>query len=471
MGTLKVNGKVNIGNNLRLWSDGEGANLRLYTPGNSNNMYELDTCNNLLRLYYSTDGGSNNSFNWYFKNDGTFDSNSITTESLSSRSISSGQIWITDGTSGTHPMNQSLVLHSSKYTDINQAPGISGYIEGKNWSTLKFMPDGSWRFYDSACSSYYPVYASTFYGALSGNASSATEADKLDGYHASSFLLKSGGTMTGTLTINNSNSKGGYVSIYEDSEGGTIRIGSKNGTYNWEMDAYNDTTFRIFTHNGTKHNFFQFNGSNGNFSIPGNLAIGGNTITFAGAMTQITSPTVVAGYIDNNSANGMGWISTSSLSVGYAATAGNADTIDGHHFHWSGQSGQPTWLWGGNDYGNMYVYNPSNFSVSYANSAKYSSSSNALASTGWGHSNFTYLQTDGNFYGNSGWSHYLISNHGDGSNYYNFVIALPFWSYPKYKRMTGGSEGSWYNFHTTENVIIQSSTPGAGFQGQIWFKI
>ena len=105
MGTLKVNGKVNIGNNLRLWSDGEGANLRLYTPGNSNNMYELDTCNNLLRLYYSTDGGSNNPFNWYFKNDGTFDSNSITTESLSSRSISSGQIWITDGTSGTHPMN------------------------------------------------------------------------------------------------------------------------------------------------------------------------------------------------------------------------------------------------------------------------------------------------------------------------------------------------------------------------------
>ena len=322
MGTLKVNGRVDIGNNLRLWSDGEGANLRLYTPGNSNNIYELDTCNNLLRLYYSTDGGSSNPVNWYFKNDGTFDSNSITAGSLSSGSISSGQIWITDGTSGTHPINQSLVLHSSKYTDINQAPGISGYIEGKNWSTLKFMPDGSWRFYDSACSSYYPVYASTFYGALSGNASSATEADKLDGYHASSFLLKSGGTMTGTLTINNSNSAGGYISFYEDSEGGTIRIGSKNGTYNWEMDAYNDSTFRIFSNGSGSYKFFSFNGSNGDFSVPGNLAIGGNTITFSGAMTQITSPTVVAGYINNNSANGMGWISTSSLSVGYAATAG-----------------------------------------------------------------------------------------------------------------------------------------------------
>lgn len=38
-------------------------------------------------------------------------------------------------------------------------------------------------------------------------------------------------------------------------------------------------------------------------------------------------------------------------------------------FHWNGQSGQPTWLWGGNEVGNMYVYNPSNFKVSYANNA------------------------------------------------------------------------------------------------------
>lgn len=37
--------------------------------------------------------------------------------------------------------------------------------------------------------------------------------------------------------------------------------------------------------------------------------------------------------------------------------------------HWSGQGGQPTWLWGGNDASNMYVWNPSNFSVNYANSA------------------------------------------------------------------------------------------------------
>ena len=44
------------------------------------------------------------------------------------------------------------------------------------------------------------------------------------------------------------------------------------------------------------------------------------------------------------------------------------------NFNWSGKGGQPTWLWGGEDGVNMYVYNPANFSVSYANSAGSASS-------------------------------------------------------------------------------------------------
>ena len=35
-------------------------------------------------------------------------------------------------------------------------------------------------------------------------------------------------------------------------------------------------------------------------------------------------------------------------------------------FNWVGQSGQPTWLWGGNDLNSYYVYNPSNFNVNTA---------------------------------------------------------------------------------------------------------
>lgn len=61
----------------------------------------------------------------------------------------------------------------------------------------------------------------------------------------------------------------------------------------------------------------------------------------------------------------------------YADEVTNADTVDGQHasafsykswWHWSGQGGQPTWLWGGNSENNYYVYDPSNFNV---NSATY----------------------------------------------------------------------------------------------------
>jgi len=53
-------------------------------------------------------------------------------------------------------------------------------------------------------------------------------------------------------------------------------------------------------------------------------------------------------------------------------------------FHWSGQGGQPTWLWGSGDASNMYVYNPSNFSVNYANTA--------------GHANDAVTKQDGSRY-------------------------------------------------------------------------
>ena len=57
----------------------------------------------------------------------------------------------------------------------------------------------------------------------------------------------------------------------------------------------------------------------------------------------------------------------SSLTVNRAEYIGNDASY--MRFHWNGQGGQPTWLWGGGSPTDMYVYNPSNFSVNYANSA------------------------------------------------------------------------------------------------------
>lgn len=59
--------------------------------------------------------------------------------------------------------------------------------------------------------------------------------------------------------------------------------------------------------------------------------------------------------------------------------------INGRYWNWSGQGGQPSWLWGGNDGVNMYVYNPSNFSVNYAKSANYANSAGGISAPIYGY--------------------------------------------------------------------------------------
>ena len=63
--------------------------------------------------------------------------------------------------------------------------------------------------------------------------------------------------------------------------------------------------------------------------------------------------------------NGLATKANSSHTHPYIPTSASCNK----NWHWKGQGGQPTWLWGGEDGTNMYVYNPSNFSVNYANSA------------------------------------------------------------------------------------------------------
>lgn len=79
------------------------------------------------------------------------------------------------------------------------------------------------------------------------------------------------------------------------------------------------------------------------------------------------------------------WENNEALSDKYASISHTHTSIDGASkylarsgntsypmtFNWLGQGGQPTWLWGGEDGTNMYVYNPANFSVSYAANAGY----------------------------------------------------------------------------------------------------
>jgi hypothetical protein len=80
-----------------------------------------------------------------------------------------------------------------------------------------------------------------------------------------------------------------------------------------------------------------------------------------------------------------------SQSVNYATYSRYVYCTSGSYlnFQWSGQGGQPSWLFGSNDGANVYVWNPSNFSVSYANSAGTASKLSSNAGSGTQHIYFS----------------------------------------------------------------------------------
>jgi hypothetical protein len=125
------------------------------------------------------------------------------------------------------------------------------------------------------------------------------------------------------------------------------------------------------------------------------------------------------------------------------------------NFYWSGQSGQPTWLWGGSDGTNMYVYNPSNFSVNYAGSAGTADNidnwgfvntgsnsgtnadtinSNGISYYTGGVTNFSGNATDGALYSqrySDSWQHQIAGDYRSGQ------IAL-----------RGKNNGTWQSWRT-----------------------
>lgn len=107
----------------------------------------------------------------------------------------------------------------------------------------------------------------------------------------------------------------------------------------------------------------------------------------------------------------------------YADEVTNADTVDGQHasafsykswWHWSGQSGQPTWLWGGNSENSYYIYNPSNFNV---NSATYARKVRGEYTGGGGQQNPNYFGTN--------WVGFRMMNTtvGTDSQYKDWIIS------------------------------------------------
>ena len=106
-----------------------------------------------------------------------------------------------------NPTAQCLVINSSAVpsgttlTDKN-APGIGFHIGNNSWGSL-ILNGGNFKFINNDATGYMPVYASTFYGNLSGNATSATKAtqDGSGNTITTTYLKLAGGTLTGSLNI------------------------------------------------------------------------------------------------------------------------------------------------------------------------------------------------------------------------------------------------------------------------------
>ena len=196
-------------------------------------------------------------------------------------------------------------------------------------------------------------------------ANSTGNSDTLDGYHEYSFLRNRGGTSTsgeGTL----------WAQIGIKEYDGALPDGL-SGIYNWGgvvSLAGTNSRFDIYcSHNSSNGNGLYYRSGWGDDKkdwrcFIDSANIGSQSVNYA------------------NSAGGVAWSNVSdrpwALSQftndsGYITTDGAAypRRVGGvtMNFNWSGQGGQPTWLWGGEDGTNMYVYNPANFSVNYANSA------------------------------------------------------------------------------------------------------
>ena len=102
--------------------------------------------------------------------------------------------------------------------------------------------------------------------------------------------------------------------------------------------------------------------------------------------------------------------------------------------------------------GTQVVKNSGTWGISVTGSAASAGRSSSLDIVGYGDGNMTYYQSSGTFAGYSGWAGYFISNHGNGSNYYNQTIITPFWGPPQYSRLQGGTFVGPYTFWSTENL-------------------
>lgn len=226
---------------------------------------------------------------------------------------------------------------------------------------------------------------------------------------------KAGGNIAGFLTTTSYIRSTSVIIEGGADEGGQIILGHRNNsgltgqsnsTWNIDVDGTNNLRFFNQRSSGTIVTPMQF-GEAGNTIFNGDgdiLGLVGGSIGSQGISIRHQGATSSAGgngFLSFQNSNGttvahiVGNINTDGSSdVAISVTASGSRTVDRRsevikistsgiavdvpingrayprladggnvNFNWSGQPGQPSWLWGGNNGTDMFVYNPSNLSV------------------------------------------------------------------------------------------------------------
>jgi hypothetical protein len=213
------------------------------------------------------------------------------------------------------------------------------------------------------------------------------------------YLPLSGGTMSGTALIQFADdgawAKSNSGVTFPVKRGGLYWTGESDWVKLFTEETGSDNLDLIIQFGDDNSNRLQIRNASGSETayITATGVFGGALSGNASSASKVNNALSWSGYssgsfngsaaksisIPNNTSqltNGAGFITSSASISGNAATSTVASKLgrSGNSgvpmtFNWSGQSGQPNWLWGGSDGTNMYVYNPSNFNVAYASNS------------------------------------------------------------------------------------------------------
>lgn len=276
----------------------------------------------------------------------TADSTTTATQLSSSAGSATQPVYFSGGkpVATTYTLGKS-VPSNAVFTDTNTWRGIQNNLTSDSTTdslsaaqgkVLKGLVDGK------AASSHTHTIAqiSNLQSTLDGKANN----------HSHPYLQTSGGTMTGPISYK----------------------GTKN-TY--QMIKFKDNTSDIYG-NGIViggGGATIIGGGESADAIAATVSSGGDEVLYLcndGAIDFYTNCQNGASSAKHTCIDGNGNFSGNSSTSSVSAKLGrNGDVSTPMIFNWSGKDGQPSWLWGGSDGTNMYVYNPSNFNVNHASSA------------------------------------------------------------------------------------------------------